>query len=65
MSDNKLQLLHIADLLSAVGGMEAAIGDQKPEMVAFWTGKVLAAFNKCKADGTVEEFQKLKQEILG
>jgi hypothetical protein len=65
MSDNKLQLLNMANMFSTIGGLEQAIGDQKPEMIAFWAAKVIGAYQKCKADGTVDEMKALKEEILG
>lgn len=64
MNDEEMQLLHLCNLMSACVGLEQAVGDQKPEIIALYTGKILAAVNKCREFGTVDELTLARQQLI-
>lgn len=59
-----LKLLHIAQLFDSVAALRQAVGDQKHELIAMYLNKTIANFERVEKDGTVEEFQKIKEGML-
>lgn len=52
-----------AELYSNIKGLEQAVADQKPELIALYMSKVIGAFNKVDKD-FVADCVTLRQAIL-